>query len=82
MDTSRTKDFSKNLEGKVEDGIAVVQDTAHKAGAQAAELGGRVYQQGRRAGQSLGQAFGQQPLGTVLVAAALGYGIAYLVHRR
>ena len=54
---------------------SAVQDAAQKAGAQASDVGERLYNEGRRAVQ-------EQPVAAVLVAAAFGYVIASLVHRR
>ena len=54
------------------------RDVANQAG-QAATL---IYQQGAKAGGSVGRFAAEQPLTALLVAAAIGYGIAYLIHRR
>ena len=65
-----------------ETAASAVQDAAQKAGAQASDMGERLYDRGRRAGESVVRTVEQQPLAAVLIAAALGYGIAYLVHHR
>jgi uncharacterized protein YjbJ (UPF0337 family) len=65
-----------------ETAASAVQDAAQKARAQASDIGERLYDEGRRAGDSIARTVEQQPLTAVLVAAALGYGIAYLMHRR
>ena len=41
-----------------------------------------VYEQGRRAGEYLTRNVNEYPLAAVLVAAAIGYGIGYLIHGR
>lgn len=61
---------------------SALQDAAKKASSDANEIGGRVYEDARRASQSLARSVEEQPLAALLVAAAIGYGIAYLVHRR
>ena len=78
----RASSFVKQATAAGGNAASVVQDAAQKAGAQASDIGERLYGEGRRAGQSIGRAVEQQPLAAVLVAAALGYGIAYFVHRR
>jgi ElaB/YqjD/DUF883 family membrane-anchored ribosome-binding protein len=65
-----------------EKAVSVARDTVQKVGTQASDAGGRLYDESLRAGKSLSRTIGEKPLGTVLVAAALGYGLAYLMHRR
>jgi ElaB/YqjD/DUF883 family membrane-anchored ribosome-binding protein len=48
---------------------------------QASQAAAGVYQQGARAGGSVSRYAAEQPLTALLVAAAIGYGIAYLIHR-
>ena len=50
---------------------------AHPAGRTATA----VYQQGARTGESISRYAAAQPLTALLIAAAIGYGIAYLIHR-
>ena len=78
----RASSFVKQATAAGGNAASVVQDAAQKAGTQASDLGELLYDEGRRAGQSISRTVEQQPLAAVLVAAALGYGIAYLVHRR
>jgi uncharacterized protein YjbJ (UPF0337 family) len=61
---------------------SAVEDAARRAGARASDIGERLYDESLRAGKSVGRVVEEQPLAAILVAAALGYGIAYLVHRR
>jgi uncharacterized protein YjbJ (UPF0337 family) len=78
----RASSFVKQATAAGKNAASVVQDAAQKAGTQASDIGERLYDEGRRAGQSIGRAVEEQPLAAVLVAAAVGYGIGYLVHRR
>jgi uncharacterized protein YjbJ (UPF0337 family)/ElaB/YqjD/DUF883 family membrane-anchored ribosome-binding protein len=78
----RASSFVKQATAAGENTVSVVQDAVQKSGAQASDVGVRLYDEGRRAGQSIGRAVEEQPLAAVFVAAALGYGTAYLVHRR
>lgn len=78
----RAATFVKQAAAAGETAASAVQEAAQKAGAQASDIGERLYDRGLRAGQSVARTVEQQPLSAVLIAAALGYGIAYLVHRR
>ena len=78
----RASAFVKQAAAAGETAASAVQDAAQKAGAQASDMGERLYDRGRRAGEFVVRTVEQQPLAAVLIAAALGYGIAYLVHRR
>jgi uncharacterized protein YjbJ (UPF0337 family) len=70
----RASSFMKQATDAGETVASAVQDAAQKAGAQASDVGQRLYDEGRRAVQ-------EQPVTAVLVAAAFGYVIASLVHR-
>jgi hypothetical protein len=59
----------------------VVQGVAHEVGSQAGQAAATVYQQGVRAGGYLSRYTAEQPLTALLIAGALGYGLAYLIHR-
>jgi hypothetical protein len=56
------------------------QDLAHRAREQAGPAAQAVYDQGARAGQYVTQNVHQYPTTALLLAAALGYGLAYLIH--
>ena len=62
--------------------LDAVHDTARDVANQAGQAATAIYQQGARAGGSVGRFAAEQPLSALLVAAAIGYGIAYLIHRR
>jgi ElaB/YqjD/DUF883 family membrane-anchored ribosome-binding protein len=61
--------------------VDVAQGAARDFGNQASRAAGAVYQQGARAGETVSRYTTEQPLTALLVAAAIGYGIAYLIHR-
>src|SRR5215469_16022904 len=61
--------------------VDVVQGAARDVGRQASQGASAVYQQGARAGESVSRYTAEQPLMALLIAAAIGYGIAYLIHR-
>src|SRR5215472_10580073 len=61
--------------------VDAVQGVARDVANQAGQAVTAVYQQGARAGGSVSLYTAEQPLTALLVAAAIGYGIAYLIHR-
>ena len=61
--------------------VDAIQGAAHDVGNQASRAASAVYEQGARAGGSVAQYTTEQPLTALLIAAAIGYGLAYLVHR-
>jgi ElaB/YqjD/DUF883 family membrane-anchored ribosome-binding protein len=56
------------------------QDLANRAREQAGPAAQAVYDQGARAGQYVTRNVHEYPATTLLIAAAVGYGLAYLVH--
>jgi ElaB/YqjD/DUF883 family membrane-anchored ribosome-binding protein len=56
----------------------VIKSAANQAGDAASTL----YRQGADAGGEVSRYVAEQPMTALLVAAALGYGLAYLIHRR
>ena len=59
-----------------------VQGAARQVGSQASQAASKVYDQGAWAGGHITRFTAEQPLTALLIAAAIGYGIAYLVHRQ
>ena len=62
--------------------LDAVHGTARDVANHASQAATAIYQQGARAGGSVGRYASEQPLTAMLVAAAIGYGVAYLIHRR
>jgi ElaB/YqjD/DUF883 family membrane-anchored ribosome-binding protein len=60
---------------------AAVQRDTEELKRQAAAARGAIAEQGARAGEYLSQSVAQNPLTALLMAAAIGYGLAYLFHR-
>ena len=56
----------------------VIKSAANQAGDAASSL----YRQGADAGGQVRRYAAEQPITALLIAAALGYGLAYLIHRR
>ena len=61
--------------------VDAVQGVARDVANHASETATAVYQQGARAGGSISRYAAEQPLTALLIATAIGYGIAYLIHR-
>jgi ElaB/YqjD/DUF883 family membrane-anchored ribosome-binding protein len=51
------------------------------AAPQAKQVANNLYDQGYQSGEYIGQYVAQQPLTTLLIAGAIGYTLAYLIHR-
>jgi ElaB/YqjD/DUF883 family membrane-anchored ribosome-binding protein len=60
----------------------LVQGAAREAGNQATQAATNLYQRSSRAGDFITQYAAEQPVTALLVAGAIGYGLAYLIHRR
>jgi hypothetical protein len=59
-----------------------IRDAAIETGNKVSDVATETRKQGMKAGDCLSQSTAEQPLLALLLAAAVGYGIAYLVHRR
>ena len=59
----------------------VIQDVARQVGNQASQAATGLYERGTNAGGYVGRYTAEQPWTALLVAAAIGYGLAYLIHR-
>jgi hypothetical protein len=59
---------------------ATAQEVARRAREQGAMASDMLYQQGARAGEYLTRNINEYPLTALLVAGAVGYGLAYLIH--
>jgi ElaB/YqjD/DUF883 family membrane-anchored ribosome-binding protein len=58
-----------------------IQGTAREVGKQVDQAVTTAYQQGARAGGYVSRYAAEQPLTALLIAGAIGYGLAYLIHR-
>jgi ElaB/YqjD/DUF883 family membrane-anchored ribosome-binding protein len=59
----------------------IAQDVARQVGNQASQAATALYQQGTTAGSYVGRYTAEQPWTALLLAGAIGYGLAYLIHR-
>ena len=61
--------------------VDAIQGIARDVGNQTSQAVTSAYQQGTRAGGYVSRYAAEQPLTALLVTAAIGYGVAYLIHR-
>jgi ElaB/YqjD/DUF883 family membrane-anchored ribosome-binding protein len=62
--------------------MAQAGEVARQASDQATQAATNLYQQGSRASDFISRYTAEQPVTALLVAGAIGYGLAYLIHRR
>ncbi len=58
-----------------------IQGVASEVGNKVGQAATTAYQQGARARGYVSQYAAEQPLAALLIAGAIGYGLAYLIHR-
>src|SRR5215207_2970900 len=78
----RSMHVTDNEQGRstAEAARGTAQDLARQAREQAGAAGEQLYEQGARAGEYLTENVKAYPATALLVAGAIGYGIAYLIH--
>ena len=59
-----------------------IRDAAMETAKQVGDAATKTYRRGVRAGEYVSQNTAEQPLLALLVAGAIGYGIAYMIHAR
>lgn len=57
-------------------------DFLQNAAPQTKEAASNLYQRGAQSGEYARQYAAEQPVAALLIAGAIGYGLAYLIHRR
>src|SRR6516164_2633200 len=73
----KATDLARKASAPVVQAVDAIQGAAHDVGNQATT----VYQQSARAGDSISRYTTEQPLTALVIAGAVGYGLAYLIHR-
>ncbi|MGH7047555.1 MAG: hypothetical protein ACREE2_14330 [Stellaceae bacterium] len=73
---------ARDLAGKAQTAGSTIRDAAVKTGNRASDAAAKAYQQGAQAADVVSRTTAEQPLTALLVAVAIGYGIAYLIHGR
>ena len=61
---------------------ATVRDAAVETAKQVGDAATKTYRQGVRAGEYVSQNTAEQPLLALLVAGAIGFGVAYMIYAR
>lgn len=75
-------DLSQRVGGAAADAGAAVQDATRKMGSAAADAGQQIYHQSQRVGRGVIEQVENQPVTSVLVAAAAGFIAGILLARR
>ena len=76
------RNLSEQVRAAMADPGATAQELARRGREQAAMASDVLYQQGTRAGEYLNRNINEYPRAAVLIAGAVGYGLAYLIHTR
>jgi hypothetical protein len=71
-----------DLAGKAAEAGATLRGAAIETGKQVGDAAAKTYRQGVRASEYVSQSTAEQPLLALLLAGAVGFGIAYLLWRR
>ena len=81
-----TADTISDVAGRAQTAAIEAGNTVHgaavEAGKQAGAAASEVYRQGVRATEVMSRNTAEQPLLALLIAGAVGYGIAYMIHHR
>jgi hypothetical protein len=77
---STARNLGEQARSAMADPGATAQELTRRAREQAAIAGDALYQQGTPAGEYLTQNVNEYPLVALLIADAIGYGLAYLIH--
>jgi ElaB/YqjD/DUF883 family membrane-anchored ribosome-binding protein len=77
----KTADLARKVSAPAAQAADTVQGIARDVGNQVGQAASTVYEQGARAGSSVTRYTAEQPLAALVIAGAIGYGLAYLIHR-
>jgi hypothetical protein len=61
--------------------VNTIQGAAIETGKHVRDAAAETYRQGARAGEYVNRNTAEQPMLALLIAGAIGYGIAYMIHR-
>jgi hypothetical protein len=76
------KDLAGSAQTAATKASSAIRDAAITAGNQAGEAASTAYQQGSQAADYVSRNTAEQPFLALLIAGAVGYGIAYMIHGR
>jgi ElaB/YqjD/DUF883 family membrane-anchored ribosome-binding protein len=77
----KTADLARKVSAPAVQAADAIQGVARDVGNQVGQAASTVYEQGARAGGSVSRYTAEQPLTALVIAGAIGYGLAYLIHR-
>jgi ElaB/YqjD/DUF883 family membrane-anchored ribosome-binding protein len=77
----KTADLARKASAPAVQAADTIQGIARDVGDQVGQAASTVYEQGARAGGSVTRYTAEQPLTALVIAGAIGYGLAYLIHR-
>ena len=77
----KTADLARKVSAPAVQAADAIQGIARDVGNQVGQAASTVYEQGARAGGSVSRYTAEQPLTALVIAGAIGYGLAYLIHR-
>ena len=77
----KTADLARQVSAPAVQAADTIQGIARDVGNQVGQAASTVYEQGARAGGSVSRYTAEQPLTALVIAGAIGYGLAYLIHR-
>jgi ElaB/YqjD/DUF883 family membrane-anchored ribosome-binding protein len=78
----QAKDMAQRAAETARETSETAWDVAQKTATQAREAAGEAYARGERGARELARRVEEQPLAALLIAGAIGYAIAYLLHGR
>ena len=80
--SDQAKDMAQRAAHTARETGEAAWDVAQRAQAQAREVASEAYAQGERTARALARRVEEQPLVALMIAGAVGYAMAYLVHGR
>jgi uncharacterized protein YjbJ (UPF0337 family) len=79
---AKATDTFTQVAGRARAAAGTIRDTTMEAGKQVGGVATKAYQQGAQAADQLSHSAAEQPLLALLIAGAIGYAVAYLIHTR
>jgi hypothetical protein len=74
--------FAERVQNTTAGAMSTIQEAAIEAGTKVSDLATATYNRGVKAGEYLSTSTAEQPLLALLLAGAVGYAIAFLLHSR
>ena len=78
----RVKDLASQASEAGRQAVDRAGELLQNAAPQAKEVASNLYERGSQSGDYARHFAAEQPVAALLIAAAIGYGLAYLIHRR